>query len=246
MSHTRNRSARIALVGDYDASVTAHQAIPLALSMAAQAEGLSISFDWLPTPQAGDLQTLAGFDGIWCVPASPYLDVDGALTAIRYARENAVPFLGTCGGFQHALIEYARNHLGWLDAEHAETSPDAERAVITALSCSLVEAVGPISFVTGSAIAEAYGRLDTREGYRCRYGVNKALEDRLLSGLLSASGYDEAGDIRAVELSGHPFFIATLFQPERAALSGSVPPLVSSFIRAAVLYAFRKVADHKN
>jgi len=67
----------------------------------------------------------AGFDGFWCVPASPYRDIDGALRAIRFAREQRRPFLGTCGGFQHAVLEYARNVLGWADAEHGELAPNA-------------------------------------------------------------------------------------------------------------------------
>jgi CTP synthase (UTP-ammonia lyase) len=229
------KAVRIALVGDYNAQVTAHQAIPLALGLAAEAEQVTIDFAWLPTPQAHDLKTLAGFDGIWCVPASPYQDTEGALNAIRYAREQGVPFLGTCGGFQHAVIEYARNHLGWLDAEHAETSPGAERAVITALTCALVEAADVIELVPGSRIAEAYGVLSTTQTYRCRYGLNEAFSEALLSGPLRVAGRDQAGDVRVIELEGHPFFVATLFQPERAALTGVVPPVVAAFVRAVSL-----------
>lgn len=226
------KTVRIALVGDYNAEVTAHQAIPLALSLAAEAEQQAISFEWLPTPQAHNIATLAGFDGVWCVPASPYQDTDGALNAIRYAREQGVPFLGTCGGFQHAVIEYARHQLGWRDAEHAETSPEAERAVITALSCALVEAEDSIELVPGSRIALAYGALNTTQTYRCRYGLNEAFSEALLSGPLRVSGRDQAGDVRVIELDGHPFFVATLFQPERAALTGVTPPVVAAFVRA--------------
>lgn len=227
------KAVRIALVGDYDAQVTAHQAIPLALGLAAEAEQVATDFVWVPTPHAHDLTTLAGFDGIWCVPASPYQDTEGALNAIRYAREQAVPFLGTCGGFQHAVIEYARHQMGWEDAEHAETSPEAKRAVISALSCSLIEAADVIDLVPGSRIAEAYGALSTTQTYRCRYGLNEAFCAAILSGPLTVAGRDQAGDVRVIELQGHPFFVATLFQPERAALTDVVPPIVAAFVRAA-------------
>ncbi|MEB0079151.1 CTP synthase [Pseudomonas sp. CCI3.2] len=227
-----NEKVRIALIGDYDASVTAHQAIPLALNRVANDEGLSITFDWLPTPEAHDNFALARFDGLWCVPASPYQDTEGALNAIRFAREQQVPFLGTCGGFQHAVIEYARNVLGWADAEHAETSPDAQRAVIAPLSCALVEMADAIELVPGSLIANAYGALNTTQTYRCRFGLNVAFAQALLTGPLTGSGHDQTGDIRVVELAGHPFFVATLFQPERAALVGITPPLVTAFVRA--------------
>lgn len=226
----------IALIGDYNREVIAHQAIPLALTMAAEHVGLKVHFQWLPTDSITSATALIGFDGFWCVPASPYRDRDGALLAIRYAREQQRPFLGTCGGFQHALLEYARNVLGWADAEHGETSPDAERALLTPLSCSLVEAIDGIRLVEGSLIAKAYGALETREGYHCRYGVNPEFEAQLLTQNLQASGHDSAGDLRAVELRGHPFFVATLFQPERAALAGRVPPLVSAFLNACGSY----------
>jgi len=72
-------------------------------------------------------------------PASPYTSMEGALDAIRYARESRRPFLGTCGGFQHAVIEYARNVCGLRDASHAETHPTAPILVVSPLSCPLVE-----------------------------------------------------------------------------------------------------------
>ncbi|SER28337.1 Glutamine amidotransferase class-I [Pseudomonas sp. NFACC02] len=223
---------RIALVGDHDDRVPAHQAIPLALDRVEDETGIGIEYHWLPTPDVGDGAGLHAFDGIWCVPASPYRDMNGALTAIRHARENRVPFLGTCGGFQHALLEYARNHLGWSDAEHAETAPDSARAIITPLSCSLVEAFEPIRLLAGSRIAEAYGALHTQERYRCRYGLRKELEADVFAGPLKVSGYDEDDEVRAMELQGHPFFVATLFQPERSALQGHTPPLVKAFVQA--------------
>lgn len=229
---TQRQKIRIALVGDYDPGVPAHQAIPVALDRVANETGLDVQATWVPTTDIGDGASLQAFAGIWCVPASPYLDMDGALTAIRFARERQVPFLGTCGGFQHALLEYARNYLGWADAEHAETAPESENAIITPLTCSLVEAFAPIRLRAGSRMAAAYNSLETRERYRCRYGLRKELEADVFAGPLRVSGYDEDDEVRAVELDGHPFFVATLFQPERAALEGSTPPLVKAFVRA--------------
>ncbi|MCU1759917.1 CTP synthase [Pseudomonas sp. 14P_8.1_Bac3] len=225
-----NRTLHIALIGDYDPQVTAHQAIPVALGMAAEHAKLDVQFQWLATDHISGDTALEEFDGFWCVPASPYRDMDGALRAIRFARVQQRPFLGTCGGFQHAVLEYARNVLGWEDAEHGETSPEATRALLTPLTCSLVEAVDSIHLVEGSLLAKAYEKAEIREGYRCRYGVNPEFERALLSQQLCAVGHDSSGDLRAVELRGHPFFVATLFQPERAALNGVLPPLVSALV----------------
>jgi CTP synthase (UTP-ammonia lyase) len=220
----------VALIGDYNPDVTAHQAIPVALQQAADTLGLTVHVRWLDTDALP--VTLQGFDGFWCVPATPYRDTEAALRAIRFAREQRRPFLGTCGGFQHAVLEYARNVVGWADAEHGELAPDAKRAVIAPLSCALVEATDTVRLAPYKRIADAYGTLDLLEDYRCRYGINSEFIDALLEGDLIPSGHDSAGDLRAVELLDHPFFVATLFQPERAALQGITPPLAMALLKA--------------
>ena len=222
----------LALIGDYNPDVTAHQAIPVALQLAADSLGLKVHLQWIDTDTLTPATPLHGFDGFWCVPASPYRDTDGALRAIRFAREQRRPFLGTCGGFQHAVLEYARNVLGWADAEHGELAPQAQRAVIAPLSCSLVEATDTVRLTPYTRIADAYGTLDIEEGYRCRYGMNPDFAQALLERELIPSGHDSAGDLRAVELLDHPFFVATLFQPERAALRGITPPLAIALLKA--------------
>lgn len=226
----KSTAPRLALIGDYNPDVIAHQAIPVALQQAADTLGLGLHVEWLGTDALPS--SLHGFDGFWCVPGSPYRDTEGALRAIRFAREQRRPFLGTCGGFQHAVLEYARNVLGWADAEHGELAPHAKRAVITPLSCALVEASDSIRLVPYTRIAEAYGTLDIEEGYRCRYGMNPEFASALLESDLIPGGHDSAGDLRAVELLDHPFFVATLFQPERAALKGITPPLAMALLKA--------------
>jgi CTP synthase (UTP-ammonia lyase) len=220
----------IGLIGDYDASITAHQAIPEALRLAGQERGIAVEAEWVPTDEIRTAQRISQFDGLWCVPGSPYRSMEGALLAIRFARESRRPFLGTCGGFQHAVIEYARDVLGWADAEHAETAPAAARPVISLLECTLVEATEAIRLLPDTRIRKAYGRDEIIEGYRCRYGLNPALASELTSGSLRIAARSQTGEVRALELPGHPFFVATLFQPERAALRGEVPPLVRAFL----------------
>lgn len=152
-----NTPLRIALVGDYNPDVIAHKAIPLAIDDAAAVLELPVRYDWLATRDIHHADALVDYDAIWVVPASPYENAEGAFTAIRYARENSVPFLGTCGGFQHAIIEYARNVMGWQDAAHAETDTEG-RMVIAPLSCSLVEKSDTIELRAHTLIARAYGR----------------------------------------------------------------------------------------
>ena len=227
-------SLQIGLIGDRNDDVVAHRAVPLALGMAAEVCGVEIEPVWLPTDEVGNGAALAEFDGLWCVPASPYRSMEGALTAIRVARERHVPFIGTCGGFQHAVIEYARNVLGWDDAEHAETSPDAQRQVIVPLLCALVEVTDAVQLVEGSRLAQAYGVGSIVEGYHCNYGLSPDFRAALADGPLRIDALDDAGDVRGIELDGHPFFIATLFQHERAALQGRLPPLVRAFVQVMI------------
>jgi len=233
MQHTPLKSTlRIALVGDYNHDTVAHQAIPLAIDDAAAVLEVTADYDWLATQEIASFEDLVGYDAIWVVPGSPYKNARGAFIAIQYARENAVPFLGTCGGFQHGVIEYARNVLGWGDAAHAETDR-AGRMVISELSCALVEQTGAVELRPHTLIARAYGKETIDEGYHCSYGVSPEFAQELERGDLRVTGWDEEGEVRAVELVTHPFFVATLFQHERNALAGRPVPLVQAMLRAA-------------
>ena len=227
---------RIGLIGDHSPAVRAHVAIPKALAAAAQDFECDLLPVWLNTRslRPGIEEVLHSYDALWCVPGSPYANVDGALRAICFARENRSPFLGTCGGFQHAVIEYARNVLGHSQADHAESNPAAAIPLIAALSCSLVGVRGKIRLTSGSRIAQIYGNSEIVEDYHCNYGINSKFQHLLSSSELQITGEDDAGSPRVIELAQHPFFIATLFQPELAALSGKISPIISALLDAAL------------
>jgi CTP synthase (UTP-ammonia lyase) len=163
--------------------------------------------------------------------------MEGALSAIRFAREDKIPFMGTCGGFQHALLEYARNVLGLTNAEHAETSPDSATPLISRLSCSLREGTGVIRLTPGTRLQQIYGAIETTERYNCNFGLNPKFESLLRDSELVISAREANGEVRAFELAHHPFFVATLFQPERQALTGTLHPIIRAFIEAARLAA---------
>lgn len=226
---------RIGLVGDRNLEVRAHAAIPRALDLAGKTLPRPLDPVWLTTATIGrDLdERLAGPGGLWCVPGSPYENMSAALRAIQAARERPLPFLGTCGGFQHAILEFARNVLGTSEAAHAELSPGAPDPWISELSCSLVGESGLVRLLPGSKVAAAYGKDKATEEYHCSYGLNAAYRERLESGGLKVAGVDEAGEVRILELEEHPFFVGTLFQPELSAYRGVPHPLVRAFGEAA-------------
>src|SRR5215469_8788615 len=224
----------VGLIGDYNPEVTAHIAIPQAIALAAQSLECDAETTWLPTPslEHNTEQLLADYNALWCVPASPYKSMEGALCTIRFARERCVPFLGSCGGSQHVIIEYARNVLGLEQAEHAESNPETSLPIIAPLSCSLVEVQGTVYLKAGSRVAAIYAKDEVVEMYHCSFGLNPDYQSLFDQSALRITGVDENGDARVFELEGHPFFIATLFQPERAALKGVIPPLAKAFVQA--------------
>ena len=129
---------RIAIVGDFDRGKHSHWATDAALFHAASRLGIAVEPHWVPTPPlatAEGLRELARYHGIWASPGSPYSSMAGMLNAIEYARTHDVAFLGTCGGFQYALIEFTRNVLGIPGADSAENDPGGENIVITPLWC---------------------------------------------------------------------------------------------------------------
>jgi CTP synthase (UTP-ammonia lyase) len=227
----------IAIIGDFNASYPSHIATNDALAHCSAGLGFPVESRWLGTEEVakpGGLQQLAGFSGLWIAPASPYKNMDGALLAIRTARERRIPLLGTCGGFQHIILEFARNVLGIADAEHQETQPQASRLVISRLACSLVGRRMPITLVPGSLVARIYRTTSIQEEYRCNFGVNPDYEDLLRSSALGIVGSDAEGVVRAVELAGHPFFVGTLFLPQHASTPANPHPLVAAFVKACL------------
>jgi CTP synthase (UTP-ammonia lyase) len=231
----------VLLIGDYSDSVVAHGAIPKALALAGAKLGIKVTHEWVATDYIPSSNSLSSKkpSAIWCVPGSPYHSMQGALTAIRYARENKIPFLGTCGGFQHALIEYARNVLQIPGADHTESNPETKTPVISKLSCALVNKSETIRIYSGTRLAEIYGSKKVTESYQCSYGLDADFRARFESAPmqfttpLHFTAFNDELGVRAFELTDHPFFIGTLFQPERSALQGVVHSLILAFLRLA-------------
>jgi len=234
-------TATIALVGNRSQSVRAHARIPLLVEALRRRDGLVVEPYWMPSEDAEDPAALGGFDGIWVVPGSPYTSAEGAITAARVARESGVPFLGTCGGFQHAVLMLARDLCDIPAAAHEEYGPDGT-LVIVALECSLAGHEGGIVFTPGSLMERIMGVERSVERYHCAYGLDPAYVDVLTARGVRFSAHDALGDVRALELPDHPFFLGTLFQPELAGDGSRAHPVVRAFASACVAQARRRAA----
>jgi CTP synthase (UTP-ammonia lyase) len=233
---------RIALVGDRSANVRAHARIPVLFGALLQREGIALDPYWISTPEAEECD-LGGFDAIWLTPGAPYLSADGAIAAVRTAREEHIPFLGTCGGFQHALLEYARNVCGLTSVQNAETAPEAQDHLIVLLECSLVGHEEAVMVVPGTLAGKITGPGRRTERYHCAYGLNPEYLEALIHGGLRFSGFDDHGQVRIMELPGHPFFVGTLFQPELQGDGTSPHPIIVALAAAAAGHAAKSAGE---
>lgn len=229
----------ICLLGDYSEQVLAHRAINRVFAQAEQSTEFAGKFQphWLGTGEiaAGDgavAEQFAAYDGVWIVPGSPYENTGGVLAVLTYLRTRHIPFLGTCGGYQHAIIEFSRQVLGITDADHAELNPEAETPVISALACRLVEKSERLQIANDSHINQLYGVDSSEESYHCSFGLNDAYRQHFANSAMAFVVCNNEGVPRAFELKNHPFFIGTAYQPERRAFAGELHPLVAGFLRA--------------
>jgi CTP synthase (UTP-ammonia lyase) len=220
---------RIRVLGDRNLAYPSHRELDAALALFPS--GIAAAWTASDAPGAADLR---GVDGLWFAPGSPYRNDDAVLAALRAAREGGVPVLATCGGFQYALLELARNAAGIAGAQHAEVSPEGAQLVVAPLSCSLFGQVRRIRPVPGTRFASIVGEVRFDGTHYCSFGANAGYLPRLREvGLIEAAHADDAW-LEAFELRGHPFFFGTLFQPQiGASRGGPLHPLIRAFLKAA-------------
>ena len=234
----------MALLGEHMPSYRPHEASDSAIEHARCFLGAAdIAAEWISTDEI-DERRLSTYSGLWIAPGSPYKSLKKTLRAIRYAREHRIPCLGTCGGFQHMLLEYARNVLGFEDASHAEYDPYASNLFISRLDCSLACREMELHFLPGSQLAGIYDATSAREAYYCNFGVNPEYVPFLKQGPLRVSGSDAEGEVRVVEHPGHSFFIGTLFVPRQRSTRERPHPLVTAFLKAVLKRTSARTKDY--
>ena len=223
---------KLAIIAEYDPSFEPHVQTNAAIAHAASVLSLDLQSEWISTADA-HVTTLSEFNAMWFAPGSPYRNLSRTLDAIRFAREQNVATLGTCGGYQHMVIEFARNVAGIRDAQHAEYDPYASRVIVSRLPCSLVGRELEISLSPGSRTAWAYGTDSIVERYYCNFGVNPDYVSQIASAGFTIVGTDANGECRVMELSHHRFFVGTLFVPQARSWPDHPHPLVTAFLLAA-------------
>jgi CTP synthase (UTP-ammonia lyase) len=233
---TMDRTIRIGLIGDFKPDYQYHIATTDAIQHSADSLSIDVECTWLPTTKIErelDDSSFQSVDALWCAPGSPYESMEGALKAIQYAREKDIPYLGTCGGFQHTIIEYARNVLGFIGADHEETSPDSDTLFISKLTCSLKGKLGTVTLLKNSYVHDIYKMESIDEQFRCNYGINPKYLNEITKKNLAISGIGPEGEPRIIELHDRRFFVATLFLPQLTSSKGIPHPLINEYLRVA-------------
>ena len=226
---------RIGIIGEYDATFAPHGATNAAIEHFRAALLAHLSYEWVSTADLDDA-FFETFSGLWVAPGSPYKEMRKTLGAIKFAREHGVPTLGTCGGFQHIMIEYARNVLGITDAQHAEYDPYASCLFISELACSLAGREMELRLAANSKVAKIYEATTVTERYYCNFSVNPDYVEQIRSGPLQIVGSDSEGEIRVIEHPDHPFFVGTLFVPQSLSTTERDHPLIRAFLSASINY----------
>ena len=191
-------------------------------------------------------QVLEGVQGILVPGGFGNRGIEGKISAIRYARENNIPFLGICLGMQLAVVEFARHVCGMTDAHSSELNPATTHPVIDLMPDQVgVTDMGgtmrlgsyPCHLVEGTRAADIYGVQDIHERHRHRYEVNNAFREELTKAGLVLSGLSPDGRlVEMVELPQHPWFVAGQFHPELKSRPNRAHPLFRGFVGAAKAY----------
>jgi CTP synthase (UTP-ammonia lyase) len=249
-------AVRIGVLGDFTPEFASHHATNASLQHAAARLGAQVEAQWLPTPslvESDAHKALEGCDGLWASPGSPYKSLEGMLKGIEFARRHDWPFFGTCGGFQYALIECARNVLGIADADTAENNSGSKNIIIYPVACAvpnraphapkLSGRVAEIRLRPGSYLQTYYHQDTVTEEFFCNFEVNPDFEWCAMEAGFPVVARGAEGEIRAIESPLHRFFLATLFQPQLSSSAENPHPVILAFVQAAADFKKKRLDD---
>ncbi len=238
---------RVGIVGKYIELADAYISISEALLHAGAHENIKADIEWISAEDliSGNLSNqLAGLDGILIPGGFGHRGVEGKLEAVEYARTNNVPYFGLCLGLQCAVIEFARNVLGWRHANTTENDPETpfpvialleEQSHVTQKGGTMRLGIYETTLVSGTISQRSYGQDKIVERHRHRYEFNPEFRAQLESAGLRVTGTSADGKlVEIVELQGHPWFVAVQFHPEFTSRFLSPHPLFRGFLKSCL------------
>lgn len=227
---------KIAILGDFNPIHSTLHALNDSVRQVKNQLNEEIQFDWIGTDLFDCNVAFKNnlYCGLWVAPGSPYKNMENVLKAIQYTREHNIPTFGNCGGFQHMIIEFAKNVCNIKDADHQETNKDGEHLLITKLSCSLKGEQEELHILDKqSFLYKTLGKENLLGKYYCSYGINNQYLDVLKSNGLTFTA--QAGEhMRAFEIKSHVFFVGTLFQPALTSTKETPNPIILEFVKKSL------------
>ena len=255
---TEGAPVRIALVGKYVQLEDAYLSVVEALRHAGWSQGCGVEIDWVDseTLDEGEVrQRLAGADGILIPGGFGVRGIEGKIQAARIAREDKIPFLGICLGMQMAAADFARHVVGMDGANSTEFDPETPYPVIDLLpeqkevadmGGTMRLGADPIKLHEGTRAREIYGEAVIYERHRHRYEVNNFLRRRLeAAGLVISGTSPDDRLVEILEITDHPFFVASQFHPEFKSRPERPGPLFREFIAAALARAIEQRPEER-
>ena len=247
------RTVEIGLIGKYVELKDSYKSISEAFIHAGAANEVEVKVRWIHsehlTPKNAK-QLCKGLDGVLVAPGFGERGFEGKVATVQYARENKIPYFGICYGMQAAVIEYARNVLGWTDANTTEVNPKTEKPVIalmdeqmhiTDMGGTMRLGAQKCTLEEGTKAYKAYGNVDISERHRHRYEFNNEYKEELVAAGLRTSGINpDSGLVEVVEVEDHPFFVGVQYHPEYKSTVLNPHPLFVSFVKAADEYRQKK------
>ena len=237
----------IALVGKYIALHDAYISVVESLKHAGYPNRTTVNIKWVDSEEVTDdnaADILGDVSGILVPGGFGSRGIDGKISAIKYARENNIPFLGLCLGMQLSIVEFARNVVGFRDAHSIELDPSTTHPVIslmpdqegiTDIGGTLRLGSYPCVLDKSSKAYKLYGEELIHERHRHRYEVNNYYRDDLVKGGMKLSGMSpDSRIVEMIEIPSHPFFIATQAHPELKSRPNRPHPLFLGFVNAAI------------
>ena len=245
---TRTKTVNIALVGKYVKLHDAYLSVAEALRHAGYVYGTRINISWVDSEtltEENAADTLKDADGIIVPGGFGGRGIAGMISAVKYARENNIPFFGICLGMQIAVIEYARNVLGYRDANSGEFDEACAHKVIDFMpgqsedidkGGTLRLGAYPCVIKKGSTMERLYGKTEISERHRHRYEFNNDYKDEFVKKGLTVGGISPDGKlVETVELTERPFYVGVQFHPEFKSRPNKAHPLFKGFIKAAII-----------
>ena len=238
---------RIGLVGKYVELKDSYKSISESFIHAGAANDCKVSIEWIHSESVNDenvTEKFKGLRGILVAPGFGQRGIEGKISAIKFARENNIPFLGVCLGMQCAVIEFARNVMGFKDANSTEMNPGTTNPVIDLLEAqkkvtkkggTMRLGAYPCNIIEGTKAWQIYKHKEITERHRHRYEFNNEyLADFEKAGMLASGINPEGGLVEIVEIKDHPWFVGVQFHPEYKSTVANPHPLFVNFVKAAI------------